>query len=247
MEHLIAGSFQLGINLTHAQISNFQTYYEKLVEWNSCINLTAITDYHEVQVKHFLDSLTIVLALPEPLPAGFKIIDVGSGGGFPGIPLKILFPQIDFVLLESTRKKVEFLKHIVQSLALQRVKVVNGRAEEMAHLPDYREQFDVVVARGLAEMAVLAELTLPFCRIEGHLVAQKKGEIKTELAASLNAITAMRGRLSMVKNIELSEFTDKRCLVVIEKVSSTPAEYPRRPGIPAKRPLLSVKRSPDIC
>jgi 16S rRNA (guanine527-N7)-methyltransferase len=238
MQHLIAGSFPLGINLTHAQISNFQTYYEKLVEWNSCLNLTAITDYRAVQVKHFLDSLTIVLALPEPLPAGFKIIDVGSGGGFPGIPLKIVFPQIDLVLLESTGKKVEFLKHIVRSLALESVKVVTGRAEEVAHLSDYREQFDVAVARGLAQMAVLAELTLPFCRIEGHLVAQKKGEIKTELAASLNAITAMGGRLSMVKNIELSEFADKRCLVVIEKASPTPAEYPRRPGIPAKRPLF---------
>ena len=238
MEHLIASSFQLGINLTHAQISNFHTYYEKLLEWNSFINLTAITDYNEVQVKHFIDSLTIVLALHEPLPAGFKIIDVGSGGGFPGIPLKIVFPQIDLVLLESTGKKVEFLKHIVQSLALERVKIVTGRAEEMAHLPDYREQFDVVVARGLAKMAVLAELTLPFCRIEGHLVAQKKGDIETELSASLNAITAMGGRLSMVKNIELSEFTDKRCLVVIEKVSPTPTEYPRRPGIPAKRPLF---------
>ena len=238
MEHFIAGSFQLGINLTHAQISNFHTYYEKLVEWNSCINLTAITDYNVVQVKHFLDSLTIVLALPEPLPAGFKIIDVGSGGGFPGIPLKIVFPQIDLVLLESTGKKVEFLKQIVQALALERVKVVNGRAEELAHLPYYREQFDVVVARGLAKMAVLAELTLPFCRIEGHLVAQKKGDIETELSASMNAITAMGGRLSMVKNIELSEFTDKRCLVVIEKVSPTPTEYPRRPGIPAKRPLF---------
>jgi 16S rRNA (guanine527-N7)-methyltransferase len=225
MEHLIAGSFQLGINLTYAQINNFQTYYEQLVDWN------------EVQVKHFLDSITIVLALPEPLPVGFKIIDVGSGGGFPGVPLKIVFPQIDLVLLESTGKKAEFLKYIVQSMALERVKVVNGRAEEMALWPDYREQFDVVVARGLADMAVLAELTLPFCRIEGHLVAQKKGDIETELAASLNAIAAMGGRLSMVKNIELSEFTDKRCLV----------EYPRRPGIPAKRPLLSVKRLPDIC
>ena len=116
--------------------------------------------------------------------------------------------------------------------------MLSGRAEEVAHLSDYREQFDAAVARGLAEMAVLAELTLPFCRIKGHFVAQKKSDIEAELSASLNAITTMGGRLSMVKNIELSEFTDKRCLVLIQKVSSTPAEYPRRPGIPAKRPLF---------
>jgi len=227
----------LGIDLTSAQIDSFQIYYQELIDWNHRINLTAIIDYHDVQVKHFLDSLTVFFGLPEPLPKDFKLIDVGSGGGFPGLPLKIIFPQIEMVLLESTNKKADFLKHIVQTLGLDDVDVVAGRAEEMAHLPDYREQFDTVVARGLAEMDVLAELTLPFCRVGGYLIAQKKGEIETELAASLNAITAMGGRLSGVKNIALSEFTDRRCLLIIEKVSPTPAKYPRRPGIPTKRPL----------
>ena len=227
----------MGIDLTSAQIDSFQIYYQELIDWNHRINLTAIIDYHDVQVKHFLDSLTVFFGLPEPLPKDFKLIDVGSGGGFPGLPLKIIFPQIEMVLLESTNKKADFLKHIVQTLGLDDVDVVAGRAEEMAHLPDYREQFDTVVARGLAEMDVLAELTLPFCRVGGYLIAQKKGEIETELAASLNAITAMGGRLSGVKNIALSEFTDRRCLLIIEKVSPTPAKYPRRPGIPTKRPL----------
>jgi 16S rRNA (guanine527-N7)-methyltransferase len=237
MENLVTGVSRMGIDLTSAQIDSFQTYYQELIDWNSRINLTAITDYHNVQVKHFLDSLTVFLGLPKPLPKDFKLIDVGSGGGFPGLPLKIMFSQIKLVLLESTSKKTDFLKHMVQTLGLDGVYVVTGRAEEMAHLPDYHEQFDAAVARGLAEMAVLAELMLPFCRVGGHLIAQKKGEIETELAASLNAITVMGGRLSGIKNIELSEFTDRRCLVVIEKVSPTPAQYPRRPGIPAKRPL----------
>jgi len=237
MENLVTGVSRLGIDLTSAQIDSFQIYYQELIDWNHRINLTAIIDYHDVQVKHFLDSLTVFFGLPEPLPKDFKLIDVGSGGGFPGLPLKIIFPQIEMVLLESTNKKADFLKHIVQTLGLDDVDVVAGRAEEMAHLPDYREQFDTVVARGLAEMDVLAELTLPFCRVGGYLIAQKKGEIETELAASLNAITAMGGRLSGVKNIALSEFTDRRCLLIIEKVSPTPAKYPRRPGIPTKRPL----------
>jgi 16S rRNA (guanine527-N7)-methyltransferase len=237
MEYLANAASQLGLNLTPAQINAFQTYYEELVDWNSHINLTAITANHDVQIKHFLDSMTVALTLPQTFPADFKLIDVGSGGGFPGLPLKIMFPQIKLVLLESTNKKADFLKHMVQTLELDGVDVVTGRAEEMARLSDYRELFDVAVARGLAEMAVLAELTLPFCRVGGHLIAQKKGGIEQELDKSLKAIDILGGRLAEVKAIELAEFTDSRCLVVIEKVSPTPAPYPRRPGIPAKRPL----------
>ena len=237
MEYLANAASQLDLNLTPAQISAFQTYYEELVDWNSRINLTAITDYNDVQVKHVLDSLTIILALPKLISADFKIIDVGSGGGFPGLPLKIMFPQIQLVLLEATGKKAEFLRHIFQFLSLEGTSVISSRAEEVAHWPEYREQFDAAVTRGLAEMAVLAELTLPFCRVGGHLIAQKKGNIEQELDKSLKAIDILGGRLAEVKAIELAEFTDSRCLVVIEKVSPTPAPYPRRPGIPTKRPL----------
>lgn len=237
MELLIAGACRLGLGLTHGQINNFQTYYEELADWNSRINLTTIIDYGDVQVKHFLDSLTIVLALPQPLPVELKLIDVGSGGGFPGLPLKIIFPQIELALLESTNKKADFLRHMVQRLELERVMVVAGRAEEAAHLPAYREQFDVAVARGLAEMAVLAELTLPFCRVGGRLIAQKKGAIRDELDKSLKAIELLGGRLSEMKAIDIPEFTDSRCLVIVEKVAATPPQYPRRPGIPAKRSL----------
>jgi 16S rRNA (guanine527-N7)-methyltransferase len=237
MEYLANAASQLGLNLTPAQISAFQTYYEELVDWNSRINLTTITDYNDVQVKHFLDSLTIILALPKLISADFKIIDVGSGGGFPGLPLKIIFPQIQLVLLECTNKKAGFLRHMIQFLSLEGTSVISSRAEEVAHWPEYREQFDAAVTRGLAEMAVLVELTLPFCRVGGHLIAQKKGNIEQELDKSLKAIDILGGRLAEVKAIELAEFTDSRCLVVIEKVSPTPVPYPRRPGIPAKRPL----------
>ncbi len=237
MEYLITGASRLGLNLSPAQVSSFQTYYEVLVDWNHRVNLTAITDYRDVQVKHFVDSLTIVLALPRPIPAGLKLIDVGSGGGFPGLPLKIMFPQIELVLLESTNKKADFLRIMVQMLTLEGVKVVTGRAEETARLPDYREQFDVAVARGLAEMPVLAELTLPFCRVGGHFIAQKKGDIRGELDKSLKAIDILGGRLSELKAIALPELTDSRCLVIVEKIAETQPQYPRRPGIPAKRPL----------
>jgi 16S rRNA (guanine527-N7)-methyltransferase len=239
MEHLIIGASRLGLNLTLDQVNNFQVYYEELVDWNSRINLTAITGYYDVQMKHFLDSLTVVLALPCPIPEGFKTIDVGSGGGFPGLPLKIIFPQIELVLLESTNKKAVFLRHIVQTLGLGRVEVVIGRAEEVAHLPAYRELFDTVVVRGLSEMAVLTELALPFCRIGGKLVAHKKVDIEDELKKAFRAITILGGKSCVIKNIELPELDDKRCLVVIEKISATPLQFPRRIGIPAKRPLYN--------
>ena len=140
-------------------------------------------------------------------------------------------------MLESTNKKADFLRHMVQRLRLEGVKVVTGRAEETAHQPDYREQFGVAVARGLAEMAVLAELTLPFCRVGGRLIAQKKGEIRDELDKSLKAIDLLGGRLPELKAIAFPEFTDSRYLVIVEKVAETPPQYPRRPGIPDKRPL----------
>ena len=237
MEQLVTGASLLGIEFTSEKVNAFQTYYQELTDWNSRINLTAITDFQDVQVKHFLDSLTVAIALPQPLSANFRLIDVGSGGGFPGLPLKIVFPRVQLVLLESTNKKAEFLRHMVQVLALEDAGVVSSRAEEAARLPEYRQQFDVAVTRGLAEMAVLAELTLPFCRVGGRLIAQKKGDIGQELDRSRKAIDILGGRLSEVKSIAIPNFNDRRCLVIVEKVRDTPSQFPRRPGMPAKRPL----------
>jgi 16S rRNA (guanine527-N7)-methyltransferase len=239
MEKLIAGAGKLGIKLTAGQLKQFELYYRELIDWNKKINLTAITDYSSVQVKHFLDSLTITLALPEEeiKRPGFNIIDIGTGAGFPGVPLKILFPQPRLVLIEPTTKKTAFLHHIIRKLELENVEVLNSRAEEAAHLPLYREQFALVLSRAVALLPTLVELALPFCRIGGRFIAQKKGEIDREINRAEKAIAALGGKLDRIKKIELDEFDDGRYLVIIDKIYPAPNKYPRRPGIPRRRPI----------
>jgi len=239
MRKLIEGAGKLGIKLNTRQVKQFELYYQELIEWNKKINLTAITDYSSVQVKHFLDSLTITLALSEEEVASpdFKIVDIGTGAGFPGVPLRILFPEPRLVLLEPTTKKTAFLHHIIRKLELQNVEVLNNRAEEAAHLPAYREQFALVLSRAVALLPTLVELTLPFCRIGGRFIGQKKGEIDQEITGAKKAIAVLGGRLDQTKKIELDEFTDARYLVIIDKISSTPSEYPRRTGVPKRRPI----------
>jgi 16S rRNA (guanine527-N7)-methyltransferase len=239
MEKLIEGAGKLGIKLTAGQLKQFELYYRELVDWNKKINLTAITDYSPVQVKHFLDSLTITLALPEEevQRPGFNIIDIGTGAGFPGVPLKILFPQPRLVLIEPTTKKTAFLHHIIRKLELENVEVLNSRAEEAAHLPLYREQFALVLSRAVALLPTLVELALPFCRIGGRFIAQKKGEIDREISRAEKAIAALGGKLDRIKKIELDEFDDGRYLVIIDKIYPAPNKYPRRPGIPRRRPI----------
>jgi 16S rRNA (guanine527-N7)-methyltransferase len=239
MRKLIEGAGKLGMKLTTRQVKQFELYYRELIEWNKKINLTAITDYSSVQLKHFLDSLTITLALSEEEVArpDFKIVDIGTGDGFPGVPLRILFPQPRLVLLEPTTKKTAFLHHIIRKLELQNVEVLNSRAEEAAHLPAYREQFGLVLSRAVALLPTLEELALPFCRIGGRFIAQKKGEIDQEITRAKKALAVLGGRLDQTTKIELDEFTDARYLVIIDKISSTPDKYPRRPGVPKRRPI----------
>lgn len=239
MENLIAGAGKLGIRLTAEQVKQFQLYYRELVKWNEKINLTAITDYASVQVKHFLDSLTITLAVSqeEMAESGFNIVDVGTGAGFPGVPLKILLPEPRLVLIEPTAKKTAFLHHIIDNLKLRNVEVLNSRAEEAAHLSPYREQFSLVLSRAVALLPTLLELTLPFCRIGGGFVAQKKGEIDQEITDSGKALAALGGKVDRIEKIELSEFGDARYLVIIDKIYPTPSKYPRRPGLPRRRPI----------
>ena len=237
METLIRGATELGLELTPGMVDLFRKYYDALIDWNTRINLTGITGPEEVQEKHFLDSLTVCLALPQLMPEGFRLIDVGSGAGFPGIPLKIVFPQIELVLLESTGKKANFINHLVEILSLQKVQIVNARAEDLAQSGGYRESFDVATARALAEMSVLSELTLPFCRIGGCLIAQKKGEITEEIANSVKPISMLGGGHPELKKLHLSYFTDDRCLVVVNKIFATPSRFPRRSGMPSKHPL----------
>ena len=238
MAVLSQGAQELGIHLAEEQIAQFEIYYRELAEWNEKVNLTAITDYKEVQVKHFLDSLTVCLALEGPPLPGMKIIDVGTGAGLPGLPLKLAFPDVSLALNDSVGKKTRFLHHLIESLDLADVEVYTGRAEELGQRPDLREHFDLVVARGVAKLPVLLEYTLPFCKIGGKAMAWKHADIKKELADSESALKTLGGRLGRIIPVQATGLTDDRVLVAVDKVRLTPAEYPRRPGVPAKRPIV---------
>jgi 16S rRNA (guanine527-N7)-methyltransferase len=238
MEKLVEGARQLALPLTEDQLAQFQAYYEQLVEWNRRVNLTGITDYQEVQVKHFVDSLTITLAL-KGIPwadGNLSMLDIGTGAGMPGIPLKIVRPGARLVLLDSIAKKTAFLRHIVGELGLEGVEILTQRAEEIGHLTDYRESFDLVVCRAVSQLATVAELTLPFCRIGGLAVIPKKADIESELSQANGAIDLLGGKLKSVREVTLKGL-EQHILVILEKTSVTPPTYPRRSGIPARRPL----------
>ncbi len=239
MEDFLAGATKLGIELNTQQLKQFQLYYHTLMEWNNRINLTSITNYKEVQLKHFLDSLTVVLAFKQSvLNRNLSVIDIGSGAGFPGMPLKIAFPNIKLILIEATRKKTDFLNNLIQDLNLNYVESLTGRAEEIAHHSKYRQRFRIVLARAVATLPALAELTLPFCTVGGITVIQKKGYIVGELKDSAKVIDILGGSQPKIRKIKISEIGDDRYLVIIDKTFPTPAKYPRRTGIPIKRPIM---------
>ncbi|MBI2836095.1 MAG: 16S rRNA (guanine(527)-N(7))-methyltransferase RsmG [Chloroflexi bacterium] len=237
MELLIAGARKLGYELCERQLGQFSIYYQELTDWNRRMNLTAITDYEGVQIKHFLDSLTVALALDSRSGENLRVMDVGTGAGFPGVPLKVLLPGITLTLLEATAKKAGFLRHLTEILGLGDVEIVTGRAEEVAHLETYREKFNVVLSRAVAPLSVLVELTLPFCVLGGRLIAQKSGSVEEEITRAEKAIRVLGGSLWEVKKVGIQELGADRCLVVIDKIEPTPPGYPRRPGMPAKKPI----------
>ncbi len=238
MERLTRGARKLDITLNEGHLALFRTYHEELVAWNQRFNLTAITDYEGVQVRHFLDSLSCLLALPRPdLQAGARVIDVGAGAGFPGVPLKIICPGLSLTLLEATKKKVDFLDHLVRRLGLRGVKVIHGRAEELGQHVGHREQYDWALARAVAEMPTLAEYLLPLTRVSGGMLAQKGENGPAEVHAAEEAIHILGGRVKKLLPVDLHGLAETRYLVLVDKVAATPAKYPRRPGMPAKRPL----------
>lgn len=241
---LVAGARAWGIELTTEQLERFARYEAELLEWNRRFNLTRIIEPADIEIRHFLDSLAVFLAAPkQPCgqphwpPPGARIIDVGSGAGFPGIPMLIVRPDLHVTLLDAVGKKTLFLRHVLAVLGLSNGAVIHGRAEDVAHQAAHRECYDVAVARAVAPLNVLAELCLPFCAIGGVLIAQKKGAIPTEIAAAEQAIKLLGGGQIRQVPYNLPHVSDGRALVVVEKIAPTPSRYPRRAGLPERRPL----------
>ena len=237
MRDFLEGAWKLGLGVGPTQENQLRMYLDALLAWNQRVNLTSVTRPEEVERFHFLDSLAIATAIPEHLRNGCRMVDLGTGAGFPGIPLKIFFPDIELTLVESVSKKTAFLQHLVGALYLKGVEVLNDRAEIVARDPSRRECFDVAVSRAVAPLRVLSELVLPFCRLGGRAVLPKKGDISQELVEAGPAVDKLGGKLIELKPVPEEVLVGQRVLVIVEKVAPSPAEYPRRPGIPAKRPL----------
>ncbi len=222
-----------GIPLTTTQLDQFATYADELRHWNERVNLTAITDQEGIVSRHFLDSLRCAQSwgnVPQ------RLIDVGTGAGFPGLALKIAYPEIALTLVESIAKKATFLRHMVNMLNLQHVEVVVARAEAVGHDPAHREHYDVVVARAVADLRVLVEYCLPLCRVGGRFLAPKGSQINDEVTRAQSAIKQLGGQLLCVEPVDVPG-VEQRALVVIEKRKPTPAQFPRAVGVPGKKPL----------
>jgi 16S rRNA (guanine527-N7)-methyltransferase len=227
----------LGVRLSASQLDLFTRYETELLDWNSRFNLTAIREPEGIRTKHFLDSLTCLLAFRDAPPN--RLVDIGTGAGFPGIPLKIVLPSMRLTLVESVGKKAEFCRHVVQSLNLEGVEVIQARAEEIGQVPAHRERYDWAVARAVASFPVLLEYLLPLVRVGGHALAQKGESGPAEAHSSERALKLLGGRLKQLVPVQLPGVVEDRYLLVVDKVAATPPQYPRRPGVPAKSPLIS--------
>jgi 16S rRNA (guanine527-N7)-methyltransferase len=225
----------LGIQLSTSQLTALKAYESELLSWNRRFNLTAVREPDGIRIKHFLDSFTCLLAMRESFPT--RLIDIGTGAGFPGIPLKILLPQCSLSLVESVAKKADFCRHIVEHLKLEGVEVYCNRAEELGHETAHRQQYDWAVARAVARMPVLMEYLLPLVRIGGHALAQKGEDALAEAHSAEHAIQMLGGRLKQLIPVSLPGVADERCLIVVDKIAATPDRYPRRVGVASKNPI----------
>jgi 16S rRNA (guanine(527)-N(7))-methyltransferase GidB len=226
---------ELQIHLDENQFRQFQKYYDLLIEWNKVMNLTAITEYEEVIEKHFIDSLSLIRICQ--LNKSLKVIDIGTGAGFPGIPLKIAFPQLEIVLLDSLNKRVKFLNEVIQTLELEHIETVHSRAEDFGSNKLYREKFDLCVSRAVANLASLSEYCLPSVKVNGFFIPYKSGKIQEEVANSENAIKKLGGKISKIETFHLPYSDIERSFVQIQKIKNTPKEYPRSAGKPTKDPI----------
>lgn len=236
------GLEQLSITLSGEQKQQFLTYYEYLVEKNKVMNLTAITEYEEVITKHFLDSLAVVKTScfkPEKL-AGKRLIDIGTGAGFPGIPLKIAFPELEILLLDSLNKRINFLNEVTEMLGLTKINTVHGRAEDYAKQKEYRESFDFCVSRAVANLSTLSEYCIPFVKQGGCFISYKSGSVDQELIQAEKAVKILGGQREEVVRFSLADTDMDRSFVVIRKAKPTPKKYPRKAGLPSKEPLGAV-------
>jgi 16S rRNA (guanine527-N7)-methyltransferase len=225
-----------GLSLSDFQKALFDTFLSEMLEWNQKFNLTAIREVDAIEIKHFLDSLSVVEAFKDGFVPG-SMIDIGTGAGLPGIPLRVVYPEAKLTLVESIKKKAGFCEHAAQALGLENVIVSTARAEEIGQDPLHREKYDLVLARAVAIMPVLVEYLLPLAMIGGRVVMQKGKNAREESENSRNAIRLLGGKLLDIIPIDLPEVEDERYLVVLEKVRTTPSEFPRRVGVPAKSPI----------
>ncbi len=226
----------LGIDLTEKQISQFMRYYELLVEWNSFMNLTGITEFDEVMKKHFIDSLSLIKAFDLKEDA-LSLIDIGTGAGFPGLPLKIAYPNLKVTLLDSLNKRIKFLDEVITQLGLENIDTVHGRAEDFAKPDKLREKYDICVSRAVANLSTLSEYCLPFVKVGGYFVSYKSEKISEEANDAKNAIFLLGGKVKEQVEFNLPDSDIYRNLFVIEKKSTTPKKYPRKAGMATKEPL----------
>lgn len=221
---------------SQTQLRQFYTFYQLMIERNKVVNLTGITDFKEVVQKHFIDSLSLnrVVFIENKI----KIIDIGTGAGFPGIPLKIAYPELEIVLMDSLNKRIKFINEVIEILELSNIKAIHARAEELARMKEHREVYDVCVSRAVANLAALEEYCLPFVKIGGKFISYKSGEVEEEVLMSKRACHLLGGKTEEVHHFSLEEGTVQRSFVVVEKIKKTPGTYPRKAGTPAKTPLL---------
>lgn len=231
-----AAASDIGLDFNSTKYNQFIEYKDLLKEWNEKVNLTAITEDEEIIKKHFIDSMKIFKFLP--LKNAKKIIDVGTGGGFPGIPMKIMMPDTDMVLLDSLKKRINVLEDILRNIGISGVETIHGRAEEFAQSPMYREKFDAAVSRAVANLTVLSELCIPYVKVGGYFVALKGPSVNDEVTEAKKAISLLGGKIEDIIEIDIEDSDLNHNLVIIKKIKSTAKQYPRKAGIITKKPLL---------